>query len=136
MKKRHLLAPLGLSLLLLGACNGEPKEDKVNQEQTEPPEIETPVVVDKSETSTSNDELKEEFAKEDGVSDISLIITEDAGGFVLLDFEVAEDMKKEQAEKTVKKFYERLEKEYPEQSIDIQARKRGETFVQETLEAK
>ena len=48
--------------------------------------------------------------------------------FVLLDFEVTEDMKKEDAENISKKFYERLEKEYPEHSIDIQARKSGETF--------
>ncbi|AXH98344.1 hypothetical protein DV702_00660 [Sporosarcina sp. PTS2304] len=136
MKKRHMLAPLSLSLLLLGACNADSKEEKVDKEQTEPAEDQAPVVVDKSDTTTSNDELKDEFSKEEGVSDVSLIVTEDAGGFVLLDFEVTEDMKKEEAEKTVARFKERLEKEYPKQSIDIQARKSGETFVQETKEVK
>ncbi|WP_153730549.1 cation diffusion facilitator family transporter [Sporosarcina obsidiansis] len=137
MKKRHLVAPLGLSLLLLGACGADSEEEKkVDQEQTEPAENETPEVVDKSDTTTSNDKMKEEFAKEDGVSQVSLIITEDAGGYVLLDFEVSEDMKKEQAEKIAKKFYDRIEKEYADHSIDIQARKSGETFVQETKEAK
>lgn len=136
MKKRQLLAPLSLSLLLLGACSADPKEDAVDQEQTEPAENKELVVVDKSETATTNDELSEEFAKEEGVSNVSLIITEDAGGFVLLDFEVLADMKEDQAKKVVKKYEERLVKEYPKHSIDIQARKGGETFVQETTEVK
>lgn len=132
-----MLAPLSLSLLLLGACNADTeKETNVDKEQTEPAKDVVKEPVDKSDTTASNDELKEEFAKEEGVSEVSLIITEDAGGFVLLDFEVADDMKKEDAEKVVKKYNERLEKEYPEHSIDIQARKSGETFVQETKEVK
>ncbi|ARF15011.1 hypothetical protein CSV80_05220 [Sporosarcina sp. P12(2017)] len=137
MKKRQILAPLSLSLLLLGACNADTDNEKeVDKEQTEPTENVVKEPVDKSDTTASNDELKEEFEKEEGVSEVSLIITEDAGGFVLLDFEVTEDMKKEDAEKISKKYYERLEKEYPEHSIDIQARKSGETFVQETKEVK
>ncbi|PIC76020.1 hypothetical protein CSV74_13105 [Sporosarcina sp. P19] len=137
MKKRQILAPLSLSLLLLGACNADTDNEKeVNKEQTEPTENVVKEPVDKSDTTASNDELKEEFEKEEGVSEVSLIITEDAGGFVLLDFEVTEDMKKEDAEKISKKYYERLEKEYPEHSIDIQARKSGETFVQETKDVK
>lgn len=137
MKKRQMLAPLSLSLLLLGACNADTeKETNVDKEQTEPAKDVVKEPVDKSDTTASNDELKEEFAKEEGVSEVSLIITEDAGGFVLLDFEVADDMKKEDAEKVVNKYNERLEKEYPEHSIDIQARKSGETFVQETKEVK
>ena len=132
-----MLAPLSLSLLLLGACNADTeKETDVDKEQTEPAEDVVKEPVDKSDTTASNDELKEELEKEDGVSEVSLIITEDAGGFVLLDFEVADDMKKEDAEKVVNKYNERLEKEYPEHSIDIQARKSGETFVQETKEVK
>ncbi|PIC79918.1 hypothetical protein CSV75_08055 [Sporosarcina sp. P18a] len=137
MKKRQIIAPLSLSLLLLGACNADTeKATDVDKEQTEPTENVVKEPVDKSETTTTNDELKEEFEKEEGVSEVSLIITEDAGGFVLLDFEVTEDMKKEEAEKISKKYYERLEKEYPEHSVDIQARKSGETFVQETKTAK
>ena len=137
MKKRQLLAPLSLSLLLLGACNADTdKEADVDKEQTEPTENIVKEPVDKSDTTATNDELKEEFEKEEGVSEVSLIITEDAGGFVLLDFEVLEDMKKEDAEKISEKYYERLEKEYLEHSIDIQARKSGETFVQETKEVK
>ncbi|ARF18150.1 hypothetical protein [Sporosarcina ureae] len=137
MKKRQILAPLSLSLLLLGACNADTEnETDVDKEQTEPTENVVKEPVDKSDTTTSNDELKEEFEKEEGVSEVSLIITEDAGGFVLLDFEVTEDMKKEEAEKISKRYYERLEKEYPKHSIDIQARKSGETFVQETKEVK
>ncbi|WP_313238241.1 hypothetical protein [Sporosarcina ureae] len=137
MKKRQILAPLSLSLLLLGACNADTDNEKeMDKEQTEPTENVVKEPVDKSDTTASNDELKEEFEKEEGVSEVSLIITEDAGGFVLLDFEVTEDMKKEDAEKISKKYYERLEKEYPEHSIDIQARKSGETFVQETKEVK
>ncbi|PID21977.1 hypothetical protein CSV61_07105 [Sporosarcina sp. P3] len=137
MKKRQILAPLILSLLLLGACNADTEnETDVDKEQTEPTENVVKEPVDKSDTTTSNDELKEEFEKEEGVSEVSLIITEDAGGFVLLDFEVTEDMKKEEAEKISKRYYERLEKEYPKHSIDIQARKSGETFVQETKEVK
>lgn len=137
MKKRHLMAPLGLSLLLLGACSGDSEEEKkADQEQTEPAEDKAPDVVDKSDTTSSDEDLKEEFAKEKSVSQVSLIITEDAGGYVLLDFEVTEDMKEEKAKEIAKKFYDRIEKEYPEHSIDIQARKSGETFVQETKEAK
>lgn len=139
MKKiRHLAAPLGISLLLLGACSsGNPeKEKEANQEQTDPEKQDSQQAVDKSDTTKSDDDLKEEFEKEEGVSQVSLIITEDAGGYVLLDFEVPEDMKEENAEKIAKKFYDQIEKEYPDHSIDIQARKSGETFVQETKEAK
>lgn len=137
MKKRQMLAPLGISLLMLGACNADTeKGTDADKEQTEPAEDVVKEPVDKSDTTATNDELKEEFEKEEGVSEVSLIITEDAGGFVLLDFEVEGDMKEEEAEKVVKRYYERLEKEYPEHSIDIQARKSGETFVKETKEVK
>ncbi|WP_301109054.1 hypothetical protein [Sporosarcina sp.] len=101
MKKRHLMAPLGLSLLLLGACSGDSEEEKkADQKQTEPAEDKSPDVVDKSDTTSSDEDLKEEFSKE-----------------------------------IAKKFYDRIEKEYPEHNIDIQARKNGETFVQEMKEA-
>lgn len=133
MKKRHVFAPLGLSVLLLGACTGNAEKEKEPEEQTEQEE---PAVVDKTDTVKSNEELKDSLSKEGGVSDVSLIITEDAGGYVLLDFEVDADMKEDQAKKIAKKFQERIAKEYPEHSIDIQARKSGETFVQETKEAK
>lgn len=134
MIKKLVLGPFSLSILLLGACNVS--SDKMNSSQTEPLENEDTAYAKNPDMKIIENNLKEEFKEEQGVSDFSLVISEDAGGFILLDFEVADDMKKEDAEKVVKKYNERLEKEYPEHSIDIQARKSGETFVQETKEVK
>ncbi|PIC98135.1 MULTISPECIES: hypothetical protein [unclassified Sporosarcina] len=110
--------------------------DKIEPEQTEPVQNVVNEDIEKSDMKIIDNDLKKEFEKEEGVSELSLVITEDAGGFILLDFEVDEDMKQEEAKLVTKRYYERLEKEYSDHSIDIQARKSGETFVQETKEVK
>lgn len=134
MIKKLVLGPLSLSILLLGACNFS--SDKIDSSQTEPLENEITTYAENPDMKIIENHLKEEFKKEQGVSDFSLVISEDAGGFILLDFEVDENMKEKDAKLIVKKYNERLEKEYPEHNIDIQARKSGETFVQETKEVK
>lgn len=134
MYKRLMYVPLFLSFLLLGACNVD--SDKIEPEQTDPVQNVVNEDIEKSDMKIIDNDLKKEFEKEEGVSELSLVITEDAGGFILLDFEVDEDMKQEEAKLVTKRYYERLEKEYSDHSIDIQARKSGETFVQETKEVK
>ena len=134
MYKRLMYVPLCLSFLLLGACNVD--SDKIEPEKTDPVPKVVNEDIEKSDMKIIDNDLIKEFEKEEGVSELSLVITEDAGGFILLDFEVDEDMKQEEAKLITKRYYERLEKEYSAYSIDIQARKSGETFVQETKEVK
>ncbi|MEK4406406.1 hypothetical protein MKZ26_18775 [Sporosarcina sp. FSL K6-6792] len=139
MKKSLLFAALLGSALLLGACGesdkkDEPKTDEEKKSEAVEKDLKEQGAVDKSETAKSDDDLKEEFGKEEGVSSVGIIVTEDSGGFVLLDFDVAADMKEEKAKELVEKFAEKLKVEYPDYKIDVQARKNGETFVQETIE--
>ncbi|MER2090615.1 MAG: hypothetical protein ABS920_12820, partial [Sporosarcina sp.] len=90
MRKLLLFAALVGSVLLLGACGGsdnkdEPatKEEKKVEEAENKAEkkLEEQGAVDKSETTKSDDDLNEEFGKEEGVSSVSIIVTEDSGGF-------------------------------------------------------
>lgn len=137
MKRSIIFATLLGSALLLGACaDKEKKEEPLPETQTEEAEnvLEEQGAVDKSETAKSDDELKEEFGKEEGVSHVSIIVTEDAGGFVLVDFTVTEDMKEDQAQKLAEQFTESIQKKYAEYKIDVQARKGGETFAQKTID--
>lgn len=139
MKKSLLFAALLGSALLLGACGesdkkDEPKTDEEKKSEAVEKDLKEQGAVDKSETAKSDDDLKEEFGKEEGVSSVGIIVTEDSGGFVLLDFDVAADMKEEKAKELVEKFAEKLKVEYPGYKIDVQARKNGETFAQKTIE--
>ena len=133
MKKSVLFAALLGSALLLGACGDSDKKDEPEKE-VETEEVESNLdqqgAVDKSDTAKSDDELKEEFAKEEGVNSVSLIVTEDSGGFVLVDFEVAGDMKEEKAQELADQFAKTIKEKYADYQIDVQARKNGETFAQ------
>lgn len=139
MKKSLLFAALLGSALLLGACGesdkkDEPKTDEEKKSEAVEKDLKEQGAVDKSETAKSDDDLIEEFGKEEGVSSVGIIVTEDSGGFVLLDFDVAADMKEEKAKELVEKFAEKLKVEYPDYKIDVQARENGETFAQKTIE--
>ncbi len=139
MKKSLLFAALLGSALLLGACGesdkkDEPKTDEAKKIEAFENNLEEQGAVDKSETAKSDDDLKEEFGKEEGVSSVSIIVTEDSGGFVLLDFDVAEDVKEEKAKEIAGKFAERLKAKYADYQIDVQAHKNGETFAQKAIE--
>lgn len=135
MNKKALFAALLGTVLVLGACGNSDKDEKVEPETEEATkEVETPTSVDKSETTSTDEDLKEEFAKEEGVSNVSIIVTEDAGGFVLVDFEVTEDMEEKQAEEVINKFVEQIKEKHADYNIDVQARKNGETFSQKTIE--
>lgn len=121
---------------MLGACGesdkkDEPKTDEEKKSEAVEKDLKEQGAVDKSETAKSDDDLKEEFGKEEGVSSVGIIVTEDSGGFVLLDFDVAEEVK---AKELVEKFAEKLKVEYPDYKIDVQARENGETFAQKTIE--
>jgi PBP1b-binding outer membrane lipoprotein LpoB len=142
MKKTLLFTALLGSALFLGACSDsdektDKKEDakaetEVAEEKAEQ-KLEEQGAVDKSESAKSDEELKEDFAKEEGVTSVSIIITEDSDGFVLADFEVDEGMKEKDAEALASKFADSLKEKYKEYQIDVQARKAGETFAQKTL---
>ncbi|MEK3935590.1 hypothetical protein MKY41_09720 [Sporosarcina sp. FSL W7-1349] len=137
MKRSIIFATLLGSALLLGACGDkETKEEPAAETETEETEntMAEQGAVDKSDTTKSDDELKEEFGKEDGVSSVSIIVTEDAGGFVLVDFTVGDDMKEEQAQKLADQFAEKIQEKYKEYKIDVQARKNDETLAQKTIE--
>ncbi|MFS0575626.1 hypothetical protein AB1K83_08330 [Sporosarcina sp. 179-K 3D1 HS] len=137
MKRSIIFATLLGSALLLGACGDKEKKDEPAVE-TETEEtannLEEQGAVDKSDTAKSDDELKEELGKEEGVSSVSIIVTEDAGGFVLVDFTVTEDMKEDQAQKLADQFADKIKEKYSEYKIDVQARKNGETFAQKTID--
>ena len=135
MKKSALFAALLGSALLLGACGDSDQKDEPEKEvKTEETETNPgqPAAIDKSDTATSDDEMKEKFAKEEGVDAVSIIVTEDAGGYVLVDFEVDSNMKEEQAQKLADQFAETVKEKYADYKIDVQARKNGETFAQHT----
>lgn len=139
MKKTLLFVALLGSALLLGACGesdkkDEPKTDKEQKNEAVENNLKEQGAVDKSETAKSDDDLKEEFGKEEGVSTVGIIVTEDNGGFVLTDFEVAEDVKEEKAKELAGKFAEKLKVKYADYKIDVQAHKNGETFAQKTIE--
>lgn len=138
MKKSALFVAVLGTALLLGACGesaskDEPKKEEVKQEEVEK-NFEQQGVVDKSDTAKSDDKMKELFAKEEGVSSVNIIVTEDGGGFVLVDFEVVEDMKKQRAEELVSQFAKTSKENYPDLQIDVQARKSGESFAGKTIE--
>lgn len=133
MKKSALFAALLGSALLLGACGDSDKKDEPEKEvETEETEKnpDQPAAIDKSDSAKSDDDMKEEFAKEEGVSSVSIIVTEDAGGYVLVDFEVAANMEEKQAQKLADQFAKTLKEKYADHKIDVQARKNGETFAQ------
>lgn len=137
MKKSIIFATLLGSALFLGACGDkETKDEPAAETETEETadNLAEQGAVDKSETAKSDDELKEEFGKEEGVSTVSIIVTEDAGGYVLVDFTVADDVKEDQAQKLADQFADKIKEKYSEYKIDVQARKSGETFAQKTIE--
>ncbi|MBO0602857.1 hypothetical protein I2483_14410 [Sporosarcina sp. E16_3] len=139
MKKSLLFAALLGSALLLGACGDSDKKDEPKTEEEKKIEavennLKEQGAVDKSETVKSEDDLKEEFSKEEGVTSVSIIVTEDSGGFVLTDFDVAEDMKEEKAGELAGMFAKKLKAKYPDYQIDVQARKNGEAFAQKAIE--
>ncbi|QTD41096.1 RNA-binding protein [Sporosarcina sp. Te-1] len=140
MKKTVLAGAFMGATLLLGACSDkapQQSDDQAIQQETAAEKQATPEsqgAIDKSDTAKSDEALKEEFSKAKGVSSISLIVTEDSGGYVLVDFEVEDDMTKENAEQLAAAFLNKAEEAYPEDKIDIQARKNGESFVQQTKE--
>ncbi|MBB4823533.1 PBP1b-binding outer membrane lipoprotein LpoB [Sporosarcina luteola] len=145
MKKTALVAAVMGTSILLGACTGaddkQPDDQKKQEETTtekqekqEKQEIQENQGIDKSDTAKSDKELQEEFAKEEGVSNVNLIVTEDSGGYVLVDFQVNDTIKKEDADKLATAFLKKAEEAYPDYNIDIQARKNGETIAQQTKE--
>ncbi len=87
---------------------------------------------DKSDTVKHDEDIQKEIEKEKGASQVSLIVTEDGGGFVILDFEVDDKMKKPEAKQLAEKYANKLEEKYKDYSIDAQARKGGDTFAQVT----
>ncbi|MEK5039809.1 hypothetical protein [Sporosarcina sp. FSL K6-3457] len=142
MKKSALFVAVLGTALLLGACGEsaskdepekEAEKEEVKQEEVEN-HLEQQGVVDKSDTAKSDDNLEELFAEEEGVSSVNIIVTEDSGGFVLVDFEVVADMEKERAEELANQFAKASKENYPDLQIDVQARKSGETFAGKTIE--
>lgn len=138
MKKSVLFVAVLGSALLLGACGesaskDEPEKEEVKQEEVEN-NFEQQGAVDKSDTAKSDDKMQESFAAEEGVSSVNIIVTEDGGGFVLVDFEVVVDMEKQRAEELASQFAETSQEKYPDHQIDVQARKSGETFAGKTIE--
>ena len=141
MKKLKIVSLLAGIAIVLSACSDqeEQTESKVKTDEVEKQQ-ETKVVeqnvTDKSETVSKDEDIQKEIESEKGVSQVSLIITEDAGGFVILDFEVETGMEKQQATQITEKYAKKLKEKYKDSTVDAQARKAGETFAQVTLEKK
>ncbi|WP_042350879.1 hypothetical protein [Bacillus massiliigorillae] len=128
---KALTLTVGLALVL-SACGGgeeEKKETTPKQENVK----ETANMTDKLDVTKSDEDMKKEIAKEKGVSQISLIVTEDSGKMVLLDFEVSADMKKEQAKAIAEKYGKKLKEKYKEYKIDIQVKQGGTKLEQVKL---
>ena len=137
MKKTAILSALLGCSIVLGACSD--KEDTRKEDVDQPTEQEEQTqqnvddqdAVDKSESVTSDDELQEAIEKEEGVTSVNLIVTEDGGGYVLLDIHADEAMSKESAGKLASTYVKTIEEKYPDHKIDIQVRKNGDTFAQD-----
>ncbi|WOV88278.1 hypothetical protein QWT69_03905 [Sporosarcina oncorhynchi] len=137
MKKTAILSALLGCSIILGACSD--KEDTSKENVDEPTEqveqtqqnLDDQNAVDKSDSAKSDDELKEAIEKEEGVASVSLIVTEDSGGYVLLDIDADEEMSKESAEELASTYLKTVEEKYPDHKIDIQVRKNGDTFAQD-----
>ena len=140
MKKLKIASILVGFALVLSACNDDEKKDSQTKTEEEAKQKEPKVIdknaSDKSETISKDKDIQKEVEAEEGVSQVSLTITEDAGGFVLLDFEVDSKMKKEKAKELAKKYADQLKEKYKDSSVDVQARQGGVKFVQVTLENK
>lgn len=78
--------------------------------------------------------MKKEIEKEKGLSSVYLIITEDSGGFVLLDFEVDSSIDKKKAKEIAEKYAKKLKGKYKDYSVDVQARKNGKKLEQVKLD--
>lgn len=136
MKKNALIATLLGTSLLLGACADKDKvKDEKPAPETEEVQGDTQEnIVDKSETASSDEDLAEAFNEEKGASNVRIIVTEDAGGFVLVDFDVDDDLTEDEANELIEKYEKSIIEKYKDYSIDIQGRKGGETFAQKTVE--
>lgn len=142
MKKTAVFAAMLGCSVVLGACSD--KEDTSNKDANTPTEqqqeeqakqnLEEQGAVDKTGSAKSDDELKEEIGKEEGVTSVSLIVTEDSGGYVLLDIDADDAMSEEAGKELASKYLKKIEEKYPDHKIDIQVRKSGETFAKDTKE--
>ena len=141
MKKLKIASLLVGFALVLSACSDEEEKKDSPTKTEEEAKPKEPKVIDenasdKSDTISKDKDIQKEVEAEEGVSQVSLTITEDAGGFVLLDFEVDSKMKKEKTKEIANKYADQLKEKYKDSSVDVQARKGGEKFVQVTLENK
>lgn len=143
MKKTAIFAAMLGCSVVLGACSD--KEDTSNKDANTPTEeqqqeeqakqnLEEQGAVDKTGSAKSDEELKEEIGKEEGVTSVSLIVTEDSGGYVLLDIDADDAMSEKAGKELASKYLKKVEVKYPDHKIDIQVRKSGETFAKDTKE--
>ena len=128
MKKLKFFIMFTAVVMMLSGCSGQEKAPEAPKKA-----VVDKNAVDKSDTAKSDEDMKKEVAKEKGVSNVNLIVTQDGGGFVMLDFDVDSKMEKKQAEEIAQKYGKKLKEKYKDHNIDVQARKDGEKFVQVTL---
>lgn len=126
-------------VLVLSACNDEKEKTEMlietdkaeNQDQVK---TKNENITDKSDTVSKDEDIQKELEKEDGVLQVSLSVTEDSGGFVIVDFEVEDDMDEKQANAIAEKYAKKIKEKYEDSGVDVQARKNGDTFAQVTIE--
>ncbi len=128
MKKLKFFIMLAAAAMMIAGCSNQEKAPEAPKKA-----VVDKNAVDKSNTAKGDEEFKKEVAKEKGLSNVNLIVTQDGGGFVMLDFDVDSKMKKEDAEKIAQKYGKKLKEKYKDHNIDVQARKDGEKFVQVSL---
>lgn len=110
----------------------EESTEKESEEAAEPEKEQK--VVDKSESAQHNEDIEKEMLNEEGIVDVSLLITEDGGGYVIADVEVDSAMDNATAKGIAETYANKLKEAYPEYSVDIQTHKSGEPFEKVTVE--
>lgn len=121
---------------LLAACGTSDKKDEKVEEPKETTKEDKGKqnTVDKTDQVSSDEEISKQIEEEQGVSRVSLVVTEDAGGFVIVDINVENDVEKEAAQKIADKYIEILKKKYKDLSIDIQIHQGDTLLAQKTIE--
>lgn len=64
------------------------------------------------------------------IQDVQVIVTEDSGGYVIVDYSVPSSMSKKEAEKQANEIADELKSEYGGSTIDVLVRKHDQEFVQ------
>jgi hypothetical protein len=115
------------------ATKEEKKQETVDKESKEKNEQR---VVDKSEEVSRDEDIQKQLEEEKGVSQASLLVTDDESGYVIVDVFAEQDLQKEAAKTLSEKYAKLLQEKYKGHPIDVQVSQGDTLLAQTTLEAK